>query len=325
MLATQTAVVVAAPKLEDQLRAAIARKHYSRKTEEAYVGWYVRFVLFHGKRHPSLMGELEVEQFLNHLAQKNVSASTQNQALQGLLFFYRCVLGRELGEIDNLRAKKEEHEPVCFTHTEALAVLDHMSGDYGLVARLLYGTGMRLNEGLSVRIKDVDFGMRRVYARGTKNNKDRTLPLPGTLIEALHLQVEKVRAIHTQDLAHGFGVVDLPDALDRKYPSAAKEFGWQYLFPAAGLSRDPQSGRTGRWHIFDTTVQRAMKLAVIAAKIDKRPVGPHTLRHSFATTLILNGTDIRTIQTLLGHRDLKTTMKYTHVLRLGAGVVSPLD
>jgi integron integrase len=320
------AIATTAPKLETQLIAVIARKHYSDKTKTAYVTWYKRYVLFHGKRHPREMGALEVEQYLTHLAQNcNVSASTQNQCLAALLFFYSEVLHIELGKIDALRAKKEMRIPVWLTHTEALAVLEQLLGDYSLIGRLLYGTGMRLQECLSLRVKDIDFEMNAITVRQTKSNRDRVVPLPRSLAEPLRLQIEKARALHNQDLARGLGAVDLPDALDRKYPNAPKEFGWQYVFPADQLSKDPKTGRVGRWHIYDTSVQRAVKSAAVKARIDKRPIGPHTFRHSFATELLRRGTDIRTVQEVLGHKDVKTTMIYTHVLRQGAGVISPLD
>jgi integron integrase len=318
-------IVSEQPRLLDRLRAAIRRKHYSRKTEEAYATWCKRYILFHGKRHPREMGVTELEQYLNHLAQKNISASTQNQALAAILFLYRVVLEIDLGEINALRAKKATRLPVWLTHVEALAVLEQLRGEYALIGRLLYGTGMRLHECLSLRIKDIDFEMHCITVRETKSNRDRLVPLPRALIGPLRLQIEKARALHNQDLAAGNGAVDLPDALAVKYPNAPREFGWQYAFPADRLSCDPVTGRKGRWHIYDTSVQRAVKAAAVAAKIDKRPIGPHTFRHSFATELLRRGTDIRTVQEVLGHKDLKTTMIYTHVLRQGAGVVSPLD
>ena len=315
------------PRLLDLVRDRIRLKHYSIRTEQAYLDWIRRFILFHGKRHPAEMGKPEVEGFLNDLAvNRNVSASTQNQALSALLFLYKEVLGTELDWMESVvRAKRPERLPVVLTQSEAQAVLAHMDGQQGLLARLLYGTGMRLMEGVRLRVKDVDFQMRQIVVRDGKGEKDRVTMLPEKLVGPIEANLEKARALHEQDLREGFGEVYLPYALERKYPNAGREWGWQYVFPAAKRSVDPRSGKERRHHLDEQAVQRAMKQAVRRAGLVK-PASPHTLRHSFATHLLQSGYDIRTVQELLGHKDVSTTMIYTHVLnRGGQGVVSPLD
>ncbi len=315
------------PRLLDQLRGAIRVRHYSIRTEEAYVDWARRFILFHGKRHPKEMGAGEVTAFLTHLAlERNVSASTQNQAKSALLFLYREVLEMELPWLDEvIAAKAARRLPVVLTQVEARRLLESMSGTMGLVAGLLYGTGMRLLEGLRLRVKDVEFSRREIVVREGKGNKDRVTVLPENLLLPLQAHLEKVKALHERDLDAGFGEVYLPDALARKYPNAARTWGWQYVFPSSVRSIDPRTGVERRHHLYEASVQRAVREAAKLAKIHK-PVTPHVLRHSFATHLLQAGYDIRTVQELLGHKDVQTTMIYTHVLNKGGrGVTSPLD
>ena len=320
-------VPTAKPKLLDQVRETIRRKHYSIRTEEAYVDWIKRYIFFHHKRHPAEMGEREMEQFLNHLAvEKKVAASTQNQALSALVFLYREVLGKEIGWMDNLeRAKQPQRLPVVLTEMEVRQVLAHLEGRNWLMASLLYGAGLRLMECVRLRVKDIDFEYRQITVRDGKGNKDRVTMLPESSSELLKHQIEKSQILHRQDLAAGYGEVYLPYALERKYKNASKEWGWQYVFPATQRSRDPRSGKMRRHHVDEKSLQRAVKSAVCAAKISK-PATCHTFRHSFATHLLRAGSDIRTVQDLLGHKDVSTTMIYTHVLnRGGRGVKSPLD
>jgi integron integrase len=301
--------------------------HYSILTEDAYVHWIRRFILFHDKRHPREMGRPEVEAFLSHLAvERDVAASTQNQALAALLFLYKVVLEQPLrGDIDASRAKRPERLPVVLTRDEVRAVLDQLEGLHGLMARLLYGSGLRLMECLRLRVKDVDFGQRHIVVRDGKGQKDRVAPLPATLIEPLGMQVEKVRELHQRNLAEGFGQVYLPHSLAEKYPNADREIGWQWLFPAPRRSIDPRTGIHRRHHLAETALQKMVRGAVRRAQIVK-PASCHTLRHSFATHLLEDGHDIRTVQELLGHKDVQTTMIYTHVLQQGPqGVRSPLD
>lgn len=315
------------PKLLDRLRAEIRLRHYSLRTEESYVGWVRRFILFHHKRHPAEMGAGEVKEFLSWLASaRDVSSSTQNQAKSALLFLYREVLHIELPWLDEvIAAKASRRLPVVLTQTEARRLLDATSGTAGLVIGLLYGSGMRLLEGLRLRVKDVEFERREIIVRQGKGNKDRVTVLPENLILPLKTHLEKVKALHQKDLDAGFGEVQLPDALELKYPNAGKSWGWQYVFPSANRSADPRSGVIRRHHLYETTIQRAVRDAAKLAEIHK-PVSPHTLRHSFATHLLQSGYDIRTVQELLGHKDVQTTMIYTHVLNKGGrGVVSPLD
>ena len=315
------------PKLLDQLRDKIRVKHYSIRTETQYVHWAKRFILFHGKRHPRDLGPAEVEAFLTHLAvEGNVSASTQNQALSALLFLYREVMGMDLPWLDDVvRAKKPQRLPVVLTRVEVGLVLERMEGSYHLMARLLYGTGMRLMECCRLRAKDIDFGQREILVRDGKGGKDRVTMLPETLIQPLQEHMAKRRRLYEDDLAKGMAAVYLPDALARKYPNAANEWTWQYVFPSGSYSLDPRSGNERRHHIDEKLLQRAMKKAVNKSGIVKLAT-PHTLRHSFATHLLDSGYDIRTVQELLGHSDVSTTMIYTHVLNKGGkGVKSPLD
>jgi integron integrase len=315
------------PKLLDQLRAALRRKHYSIRTEEAYVGWARRFIRFHGLRHPGELGAAEVGAFLTHLAvEAEVAASTQNQALSALLFLYREVLGQPLAEdLAITHAKRPEHLPTVLSREEARAVLAALTGVHHLMASLLYGSGLRLLECLRLRVKDLDLAQRQIIVRQGKGAKDRATMLPDQLRAPLRAQVEHARLIHQQDLRDGFGEVWLPDALERKLPNASRELSWQYLFPAARRSVDPRSGRTLRHHRDESGLQKAVRRAAQLAAIEKR-VTCHTFRHSFATHLLEAGYDVRTVQELLGHADLQTTMIYTHVLRRGPGAVrSPLD
>ena len=327
MVSANTPSTPTPPKLLDQVREKIRVKHYSIRTETQYLQWIKRFIYFHGKRHPRDLGAAEVEAFLSHLATEgNVSASTQNQALSALLFLYRDVLGINLPWMDSMvRAKKPQRLPVVLNRSEVSMVLERMEGTYGLMARLLYGTGMRLMECCRLRVKDIDFGQREILIREGKGAKDRVTMLPDTVIRMLQEHLAKRRRLYEDDLAKGMAEVFLPDALARKYPNAASEWAWQYVFPSGSYSVDPRSGRERRHHIDEKLLQRAMKKAVAMSGIVKLAT-PHTLRHSFATHLLESGYDIRTVQELLGHSDVSTTMIYTHVLNKGGkGVVSPLD
>jgi integron integrase len=307
--------------------ARIRRLGLSIRTEKTYVAWIRRFIVDNGKRHPRDMGALEVEGFLTQLAVKGqVAASTQNQALSALLFLYREVLGLELPWMENIRrAKRPERLPVVLTIEEVARVLDQMGGTAHLMASLLYGAGLRLMECVRLRVQDVDFLRREITIRHGKGGKDRRTVLPAATVDSLQRQFSEARTQHDRDLRAGFGAVWLPGALERKYPNAAREWVWQYVFPARARSVDPRSGVERRHHVDEKSLQRAMRNAVKAARIPK-PATCHTLRHSFATHLLESGSDIRTIQELLGHSDVSTTMIYTHVLnRGGAGVLSPLD
>lgn len=315
------------PKLLDQLRDKLRVKHYSIRTETQYLQWVKRFILYHGKRHPREMGAEEVEAFLTHLATAGqVSASTQNQAVSALLFLYREILGIQLPWLDNvIRAKKPQRLPTVLSKNEVSRVLERMDGNYGLMARLLYGTGMRLMECCRLRVKDIDFDRAEIMIRDGKGAKDRVTMLPDALIQPLREHLARRRRLYEDDLAISKAEVYLPDALARKYPNAANEWGWQYVFCSGSYSVDPRSGHERRHHIDEKLLQRAMKKAVMAAGLTK-PATPHTLRHSFATHLLQSGYDIRTVQELLGHSDVSTTMIYTHVLNNGGrGVASPLD
>jgi integron integrase len=316
-----------APRLLDQVREAIRIRHYSIRTEEAYVHWVKAFIRFHGLRHPREMGAREVTTFLSHLATgRDVAAATQQQALSGLLFLYRNVLEVDLPWLDDLvRPKKPARLPTVLNQEEVARLLDAVRPGHDLMVRLLYGTGMRLMECLRLRIKDVDFVQREILVRDGKGAKDRVTVLPGSLVEPLRQQLQRGRCLFDQDRAAARPGVYLPHALERKYPNAGATWAWFWVFPAAGLSVDPRSGVERRHHAHEKSLQRAMKLAVAQAGIAK-PVSVHTLRHSFATHLLHSGYDIRTVQELLGHADVSTTMIYTHVLnRGGRGVVSPLD
>lgn len=311
-------------KLVDVVRDALRTRHYAYRTEKTYLHWIKQYVHFLKPVHPREAGADGVKRFLTYLAvDRGVSFTTQNQALAALLFLYK-LYDLELGPLDIVRAKKSTWLPIVLTHDEATRVIEQLNGQYRIMAQLMYGSGMRLMEVLRLRVKDIDFDTRTITLRETKSNRDRVTCLPDAAISALILHLAKVKAQHTIDLADGRGEVELPFALDRKYPNAPFEWGWQYVFPANGFSTDPRSGHIRRHHVFETSVQKAIKQAARKAGIIK-PVGPHTFRHSFATRLLELGYDIRTIQELLGHKDIKTTMIYTHITMKGSGVVSPLD
>lgn len=319
-------------KLLDQVRIAIRRKHYSIRTEEAYTKWIRRFITFcrtpEGQfRHPAELGLPEINAFLSDLAvNQKVAAATQNQALCALLFLYRHVLQIDLqGNIDTILARKPHHVPTVLTPQEVRKVIALIPKAYQLITRLFYGSGLRLMECVRLRVKDIDFGYSQIIVRDGKGQKDRFTLLPQSLVEPLKAQLAAARAIHQRDLAAGLGAVYLPYALDRKYPGAARAWIWQYVFPAQKISLDPRSGHQRRHHISPSSVQKAVRKAARRSGIPKR-ITPHTFRHSFATHLLEDGYDIRTVQELLGHKDVKTTMIYTHVLNLGAmAVKSPLD
>jgi integron integrase len=316
-----------AMRLMDRLRAQIRLRHFSLRTEEAYTGWVRRYIVFHGKRNPDQMGEGEIRDFLSFLAsQRNVAASTQNQALAALLFLYREVLGRPMESVDvGVRAKRPERLPVVLRRDEVRRVLHAMSGTPSLVAGLLYGSGLRLTEALELRIKDIDFDRGEIRLRDGKGRKDRVTMLSNAVQTPLREHLDFVRKLHERDLADGAGRVVLPDALSWKYPNAERELGWQWVFPATTCYVENETGIRRRHHLHETVVQRAIKDAVRKAGILK-PASCHTLRHSFVTHLLEAGYDIRTVQELLGHRDVRTTMIYTHVLNKGGrGVQSPAD
>lgn len=315
------------PKLLDALRAQLRVMHYAIRTEDAYVDWVKRFILFHCKKHPRDMGPKEVAEFLSHLAvARNVSASTQNQAKAAILFLYRHVLGTQLPWVDDVViAKVPQRLPVVLTAREVRSLLHELNGTTALVASLLYGTGMRLMEGLRLRVKDIDFERREIVIREGKGSKDRVTVLPENLIEPMQQRLRKTQQVHQADLDAGFGEVHMPDALQVKYPKAGRAWGWQYVFPSQARSVDPRSGVIRRHHLSEQSVQRAISGAAKRAGIHK-PCSPHTLRHSFATHLLQAGYDIRTVQELLGHANVATTQIYTHVLNKGGrGVLSPLD
>jgi integron integrase len=315
------------PKFLDQMRAFMRARRYSRRTEQAYVDWVRRFILFHGKRHPRELGEEHIVEFLSHLAEKrNVSPSTQNQAFCALLFLYQQFLGKKLGQLDRtLRATKPARLPVVLSRDEVRTLLAHIRPRYRLMVELVYGSGLRLLECLRLRVKDIDFDYGRISIRDGKGMKDRVTMLPGRLRRPLKEHLAHAKAVHERDLQLGFGSVYLPEALHRKYPNAHRSWMWQYVFTASKRSVDPVSGRVQRHHVLEKNLQNAMANAVRAAGITK-PASCHTLRHSFATHLLEDGYDIRTVQELLGHKDVSTTMVYTHVLnRPGIGVKSPLD
>ena len=315
------------PKLLDQVRNVARARHLSLSTERAYAGWIRRFILFHNKKHPKEMAETEIRQFISDLAvNAKISASTQTVALSALLFLYRDVLKKPLPYVDHIeRARPSQKLPVVFTRNEVQGVLVRLNGTHHLIASLLYGSGLRLMEAIRLRVKDIDFTRGEIYVRQGKGAKDRVTMLPATLINNLTAHLKKVRVLHGQDLQAGHGSVLLPFALDRKYPTSAREWGWQFVFPSANLSRNPRSNEIRRHHVHPDHVQRAVKRAIISAQIYKNG-SCHTLRHSFATHLLEDGYDIRTVQELLGHKDVRTTMIYTHVLnRGGRGVKSPLD
>ena len=319
--------VIQRPKLLAQVRTTIRLRGMSYRTEQSYCDWIKRYIFFHNKRHPNEMGAPEIRDFLAHLVNdRNVAASTQNVALHALLFLYHEVLLLNLPPLGDLQpAKKTPRLPVVFTTTEVRAILAQMTGTKLLLASLLYGTGLRISELLRLRVKDVDFTQNQITVRAGKGNKDRVTMLPQTLKEPLQAHLIGVKQAHVADLQAGFGTVKLPFALERKYPTANKEWKWQYIFPAPKRSRDPRSGRMQRHHLEPSGLQKAVKEALRRTAIAKHG-SCHTFRHSFATHLLESGYDIRTVQELLGHSDVNTTMIYTHVLNKGGkGVRSPLD
>jgi integron integrase len=315
------------PKLLDQMRDKLRLKHYAYKTEKSYLNWAKRYILFHNKRHPKEMGNAEIEEFLTHLAvDRQVAASTQNQAFNAILFLYRDVLHQELNiPINAIRARPTRYLPTVLTQTEVQELLKQLSGVYLLIAKILYGSGLRLSEALRLRIKDLDFAQMQIVVRDSKGQKSHVTMLPTSVVEELKLHLQRVKHLHQQDLHRGNGLVNLPFALARKYPNAGREWIWQYVFPSDRLTYDPRSEAIVRHHLHESSLQKAVKQAVRLTRIGKR-VGCHTLRHSFATHLLIASYDIRTVQELLGHKDVRTTMIYTHVLnRGGRGVRSPLD
>ena len=315
------------PRLMTRVRNELRVRHYSYRTEKTYIGWIRRFIIFHGKRHPRGLGKQDVEAFLTHLAvERNVAPATQNQALNAILFLYSSVLGVELDWLDDtVRAKPKQRLPTVLSKPEVVRLLAQLEGQHALMVRLLYGAGLRLMECVRLRVKDLDFDYRTITVRDGKGGKDRVTVLPDSLIRPLQEQLLRVRTLHQQDLEQDHGEVYLPYALATKFPDAGREFRWQYVFPASRLSRDPRGGVTRRHHVNAQALQRAVKRAVRAAGIDKR-ASCHTLRHSFATHMLERGSDIRTVQELLGHKNVRTTQIYTHVLKRGGrGVISPLD
>jgi integron integrase len=316
-----------AKKLLDQLSDALRTRHYSYRTEETYLEWVRRYILFHNKQHPADLGADEIRAFLVHLARdRNTAASTQNQALSAILFLYREVLQKEIDPILLSTAKRPERLPTVLARAETTGILNQLHGTHKLMAQLLYGSGLRLMECVRLRVKDFDFTYKTITVRDGKGEKDRITPMPDAVIEPLKRQIERVRLLHEEDLSAGFGEVYLPNALDMKYPNAARELAWQYIFSAPKRSEDPRSpGTIRRHHLEPSGLQRAVKEAARKAGVDQH-VTCHTFRHSFATHLLQNGYDIRTVQELLGHKDVRTTMIYTHVLqRGGLAVKSPLD
>jgi len=316
------------PKLLDQVKTHLRSLHYSRRTEESYVNWIKRFIIFNSKTHPEKLGKDDIRKFLNHLAvERNVSASTQNQALQGILFLYKEIIHKDVGWVDDIkRPTKPKHIPVVFTKAEAHSIIQNMEGLPKLVSGLLYGSGLRLSEALRLRVKDIDFELKNVVVRDGKGEQDRITLLPNLLIPHLKEQIEIRRSVHNSDLGKGFGDTVLPYALAEKYSNASKEFGWQYLFAADKYYYDAEKKKKYRLHIHDSTVTKAIKKSLREVKIDKPTASAHTFRHSFATHLLQNNYDIRTVQELLGHKDVRVTMVYTHIIKnLGMGVKSPLD
>lgn len=319
--------MASSPKLFDQVRQVLRVRHYAYETEKSYIHWIKRFIAFHHMKPPREMGAAEVEAFLTYLAvDLKVAPSTQNQALSALIFLYREVYGQDTDwGLNAVRARPTRYLPTVLSLEEVQAVLRHLSGVYLLVAKLLYGSGLRLSEGLKLRVKDVDFSQHQLMIRDAKGRESRVTVLPSSLMESLVHHLKSVQQLHQQDLAQGYGSVYLPFALERKYPRAEREWIWQYVFPAERRSIDPRTGICRRHHLHESGLQKAVKQAVRNAGIQRR-VSCHTFRHSFATHLLQNGYDIRTVQELLGHKDVKTTMIYTHVLnRGGLGVRSPLD
>ena len=314
------------PKLLDKVRAHLYVKHYSPRTEEAYVSWIRQFILFNNKIHPEKLGKEEIQKFLNYLTtERRVSSSTQNQAMQGILFLYKNILKKDVGWLTEIKkSTRVRHLPVVFSKIEIMKIFEHLAGTNKIIVSLLYGSGLRLSEALKLRIKDIDFDYKQIIVRDGKGESDRHTILPSSSIPELKQHLNQVYLKHKSDLKRGRGETILPYALKRKYPNAGKEFGWQYAFPTDKFTKDEGTGLIFRFHIHESTIQRAVKEAIKTARVIKQG-SPHTFRHSFATHLLENGYDIRTIQELLGHKSIKTTMIYTHVLNRGLGVKSPLD
>lgn len=323
----QSQIGQAKPKLLDQVKTHLRSLHYSRRTEESYINWIKRFIIFNNKMHPEQLGKDQIRKFLNHLAvERNVSASTQNQALQAILFLYKEIIHKDVGWVDDIqRPVKPKHIPVVFSQSEARIVLNNISGLPQFIAQLLYGSGLRLSEALRLRVKDIDFEYRHIIIRDAKGEKDRVTLLPESLIPKIKDQIDKRLILHNADLKKGFGDAVLPYALAAKYKNASKEFGWQYLFPAEKVVPD-ENGKKIRHHFHESTVTKAIKAAIKKSGIEKPTASAHTFRHSFATHLLQSNYDIRTVQELLGHKDVRVTMIYTHIIKnLGLGVKSPLD
>lgn len=314
------------PKLLEQIRLACLRRHYSPRTASSYIYWCRQYILFHKKRHPNDLGKTEVEQFLNDLVKnRHLSASSQSQALNAIIFMYKQVLEVDIGWLDNLvRAKRPQFLPTVLSVQEVREVLSHMDGTPKLMAELIYGTGMRVSECTQLRIKDIDFGLRTITVRQGKGAKDRNTLLPQRLIQPLQRHLLKVMGLHKDDCLKGAGYVPLPGALYKKYPKAAQSVGWQFVFPSAVIRSWPKTGQKVRWHCSNSTPQKAFRAALEQTNITKH-ASIHTLRHCFATHLLQNGTDLRSIQTLLGHRNIKTTMIYTHIIRAEQNTQSPFD
>ncbi|MDP1881065.1 MAG: integron integrase [Parachlamydiaceae bacterium] len=313
-------------KLLDEVRVSMRTNHYSPKTEESYLKWIKEFIIYSGKIHPQELGAKEIQNYVSHLAvDKFVSASTQNQALQAILFLYKNIIKRDVGWINDIKhVKRVKHLPVVFSRAEAAAIIKCVDGTTKLIVSLLYGTGMRLNECLNIRIKDIDFGMNQIVVRDGKGEKDRITVLPQKLFVPLEQHIQKVKNLHRLDLGNGHGRTILPYALSKKYPNAAQETGWQFVFPSKNFVFDEKTKMKYRYHIHESVIQKEVKKAIRKSGIDK-PGSPHTFRHSFATHLLDSGYDIRTVQELLGHSSVRTTMIYTHVLKTVLGVRSPLD
>ena len=323
----QSQIGQAKPKLLDQVKTHLRSLHYSRRTEESYINWIKRFIIFNNKMHPEQLGKDQIRKFLNHLAvERNDSASTQNQALQAILFLYKEIIHKDVGWVDDIqRPVKPKHIPVVFSQSEARIVLNNISGLPQFIAQLLYGSGLRLSEALRLRVKDIDFEYRHIIIRDAKGEKDRVTLLPESLIPKIKDQIDKRLILHNADLKKGFGDAVLPYALAAKYKNASKEFGWQYLFPAEKVVPD-ENGKKIRHHFHESTVTKAIKAAIKKSGIEKPTASAHTFRHSFATHLLQSNYDIRTVQELLGHKDVRVTMIYTHIIKnLGLGVKSPLD
>ncbi len=314
------------PKLLDQVRNSLRQRNYSYRTEQTYIGWIKRFILFHKKRHPKDMGEKEIEEYLTFLAVKRkVAPATQSQALSSIIYLYKYILKRDIGEIQTLRPRGSKHLPTVLTPDEASKILTLLTGQIQLMTKLLYGSGLRVSEVLRLRVKDIDFGQSQILVRDSKGNKDRVTMLPQSLTEPLREHLERVKILYDADQKNNVNGVELPHALARKYPNAGKEWAWQWVFPSDNLSKDPQTGIVRRHHRYGSSLRKRIKAAAKKAGVQKQ-VTPHTFRHSFATHLLENNYDIRTVQELLGHKSVKTTMIYTHVLNKGASAVqSPLD